>query len=202
MAGLRELLTMRRVLAVWSTGQHSAAVANCHSLVRLRGVILVKLKPNSRRFGERKLRVGSHGNPRSPPSCGGVCTVGCWCHHIGPASQPRSNDSASRLRPRTACMLSESILGAIPAGRGTRRDCVARVEREGFEPSDPVSLVNALAVRPIRPLSHLSEWTESTARSCQIPQIDETTVDPARHPRRLVHYQHGRAVHLVVGERH
>ena len=29
-------------------------------------------------------------------------------------------------------------------------------EREGFEPSDKVSLVNSLAVSPIRPLSHLS----------------------------------------------
>jgi hypothetical protein len=31
-----------------------------------------------------------------------------------------------------------------------------RAEREGFEPSDPVSQVNSLAVSPIRPLSHLS----------------------------------------------
>ena len=29
-------------------------------------------------------------------------------------------------------------------------------EREGFEPSDPVTQVNSLAVSPIRPLSHLS----------------------------------------------
>ena len=33
---------------------------------------------------------------------------------------------------------------------------VACAEREGFEPSDPVSQVNSLAVSPIRPLSHLS----------------------------------------------
>ena len=32
----------------------------------------------------------------------------------------------------------------------------SRAEREGFEPSDPVSQVNSLAVSPIRPLSHLS----------------------------------------------
>ena len=32
-------------------------------------------------------------------------------------------------------------------------------EREGFEPSDPVSQVNSLAVSPIRPLSHLSLGT-------------------------------------------
>ena len=31
-------------------------------------------------------------------------------------------------------------------------------EREGFEPSDPVSQVNSLAVSPIRPLSHLSRY--------------------------------------------
>jgi integrase len=34
-----------------------------------------------------------------------------------------------------------------------------RAEREGFEPSDPVTQVNSLAVSPIRPLSHLSNWT-------------------------------------------
>ena len=33
---------------------------------------------------------------------------------------------------------------------------VPRAEREGFEPSDPVTQVNSLAVNPIRPLSHLS----------------------------------------------
>ena len=42
------------------------------------------------------------------------------------------------------------------------RDSVAHsarhhtAEREGFEPSDPVTQVNSLAVSPIRPLSHLS----------------------------------------------
>ena len=33
-------------------------------------------------------------------------------------------------------------------------------EREGFEPSDPVSQVNSLAVSPIRPLSHLSKRSD------------------------------------------
>ena len=35
----------------------------------------------------------------------------------------------------------------------------SRAEREGFEPSDPVTQVNSLAVSPIRPLSHLSSRT-------------------------------------------
>src|SRR5580698_3868469 len=35
-------------------------------------------------------------------------------------------------------------------------------EREGFEPSDPVSQVNSLAVSPIRPLSHLSRVSDPT----------------------------------------
>ena len=35
-------------------------------------------------------------------------------------------------------------------------DGVTSAEREGFEPSDPVTQVNSLAVSPIRPLSHLS----------------------------------------------
>ena len=42
-------------------------------------------------------------------------------------------------------------------GAGARRAGQA-AEREGFEPSDPVSPVNSLAVSPIRPLSHLSTW--------------------------------------------
>src|SRR5664280_1008763 len=33
---------------------------------------------------------------------------------------------------------------------------ITRAEREGFDPSDPVTQVNSLAVSPIRPLSHLS----------------------------------------------
>ena len=36
--------------------------------------------------------------------------------------------------------------------------CPGPAEREGFEPSDPVSQVNSLAVSPIRPLSHLSRY--------------------------------------------
>src|ERR1700749_2571142 len=35
-------------------------------------------------------------------------------------------------------------------------------EREGFEPSGPVSQANSLAVSPIRPLSHLSLTTMLT----------------------------------------
>jgi hypothetical protein len=42
-----------------------------------------------------------------------------------------------------------------PRAHGPRK----QAEREGFEPSDPVSQVNSLAVSPIRPLSHLSWWT-------------------------------------------
>ncbi len=54
-----------------------------------------------------------------------------------------------------------TVLGGPPrraqcSGRHTpvRDD---RAEREGFEPSDPVTQVNSLAVSPIRPLSHLSQ---------------------------------------------
>src|SRR5438270_13722493 len=41
-------------------------------------------------------------------------------------------------------------------GKSTRYCTQNGAEREGFEPSDPVSQVNSLAVSPIRPLSHLS----------------------------------------------
>ena len=40
-----------------------------------------------------------------------------------------------------------------------------RAEREGFEPSDPVTQVNSLAVSPIRPLSHLSSRTFAFRRT-------------------------------------
>jgi hypothetical protein len=41
------------------------------------------------------------------------------------------------------------------------RTSTSRAEREGFEPSDPVTQVNSLAVSPIRPLSHLSSGISS-----------------------------------------
>ena len=49
-----------------------------------------------------------------------------------------------------------------------------RAEREGFEPSDPVTQVKSLAVTPIRPLSHLSSRTfkfgrDQLSRACPRP---------------------------------
>ncbi len=65
----------------------------------------------------------------------------------------------------------------------TTRRCRCNVgllaEREGFEPSDPVSQVNSLAVSPIRPLSHLSrvkhpskatDWRTSEERHTSPPE--------------------------------
>ena len=49
---------------------------------------------------------------------------------------------------------------------------VVSAERQGFEPWDPVSQVNSLAVSPIRPLSHLSwhfldhSWTKLVGSPC------------------------------------
>ena len=42
------------------------------------------------------------------------------------------------------------------ASRGSRRERPRRAERVGFEPTDHLAAVNALAGRPIRPLWHLS----------------------------------------------
>jgi hypothetical protein len=47
-------------------------------------------------------------------------------------------------------------------------------EKEGFEPSDPVSQVPSLAVRSIRPLSHFSMPDESDG--CQ---LFHTAANPA-----------------------
>ena len=47
--------------------------------------------------------------------------------------------------------------------RFVKQPCVA--EKEGFEPSDPVSQVNSLAVSPIRPLSHFSTLGEPNSQT-------------------------------------
>ena len=61
-----------------------------------------------------------------------------------------------RLRALSPCADRESGRQI----RGLRRQPIGgtalAAEREGFEPSDPVTQVNSLAVSPIRPLSHLS----------------------------------------------
>jgi hypothetical protein len=43
-----------------------------------------------------------------------------------------------------------------------------RAEREGFEPSDPVTQVKSLAVTPIRPLSHLSSRAFASRRGADV----------------------------------
>ena len=43
-------------------------------------------------------------------------------------------------------------------------------EREGFEPSGPVSQANSLAVSPIRPLSHLSSLPDRSIRRLVLEQ--------------------------------
>jgi hypothetical protein len=65
--------------------------------------------------------------------------------------------------PVCAAPVAALMTGAVVSWLSTMsRDSVAavsrhpRAEREGFEPSDPVTQVNSLAVSPIRPLSHLS----------------------------------------------
>ena len=69
------------------------------------------------------------------------------------------------------------------AARPTQRRRRILAEREGFEPSDPVSQVNSLAVSPIRPLSHLSRTDQS-----KLPSRARATADrsgSARPPRGL-----------------
>ena len=58
---------------------------------------------------------------------------------------------------------------SVPAG-------ASKAEREGFEPSDPVSQVNSLAVSPIRPLSHLS-LTSTVADRRYEPHTQVTVFD-------------------------
>ena len=68
-------------------------------------------------------------------------------------------------RPLHAQMFgAECLHGPVlaPVRRAAKRpNPQVTAEREGFEPSDPVSQVNSLAVSPIRPLSHLSRPPQS-----------------------------------------
>ncbi len=67
----------------------------------------------------------------------------------------RTGGSSARWRSGLVVVAGMRTPGPGPApshaGPGPER-----AEREGFEPSDPVTQVNSLAVSPIRPLSHLS----------------------------------------------
>jgi hypothetical protein len=57
-------------------------------------------------------------------------------------------------------------------------------EREGFEPSDPVSQVNSLAVSPIRPLSHLSKGLEPITRQIfRVPGTERVGSVDRRRPK-------------------
>jgi hypothetical protein len=56
---------------------------------------------------------------------------------------------------------SISAGGRRPHGFCHRAEPSNLAEKEGFEPSDPVSQANSLAVSPIRPLSHFSRIPES-----------------------------------------
>ena len=65
-------------------------------------------------------------------------------------------------------------------------------EREGFEPSDKVSLVNSLAVSPIRPLSHLSKHSDLLGQRSRAvgPVVDRLTSQALLR-------RHGRAIGRV-----
>ena len=92
------------------------------------------------------------GSRHRPPTHG----KGRWegsDHNPAPRSQER------RLTPATLTAgveMSANIVH-VPVGFTGGNDFVPPpAEREGFEPSEPVSQLNSLAVSPIRPLSHLS----------------------------------------------
>ena len=73
----------------------------------------------------------------------------------------RSDRSTVATRPAARRRAAGDLgISRTPTSRDTVASAVPesghRAEREGFEPSDPVSQVNSLAVSPIRPLSHLS----------------------------------------------
>ena len=105
-------------------------------------------------LGRRPRRGGSPDPPDVPPAC--PSQPGSW----GTPESATSTDS----RPLVLLTASRDHHGggarrARRSGHlwfGHSRVPVPRAEREGFEPSDPVTQVNSLAVNPIRPLSHLS----------------------------------------------
>jgi hypothetical protein len=98
----------------------------------------------------------------------GSCT-GCTQRAAGlyPGEPPGSPQGSCRALPRGAAGLRPGArprpTRATPAyeaaslfSRYRPADRYRPAEREGFEPSEPVTRLNSLAVSPIRPLSHLS----------------------------------------------
>ena len=101
----------------------------------------------------------------APATVGGFVALGlAGCR---PACPSRPGSSGSPGSPASNCSVTAQSTGAAvnrPRGRGyAAPGAKSRAEREGFEPSDPVSQVNSLAVSPIRPLSHLSNWARDDA---------------------------------------
>jgi hypothetical protein len=106
---------------------------------------------------ETPSRAGAEGNPTTFRGDGHKEREYLWVAFRQPAAHPYSTSlnqrfSLSQARGNAGARRCRSRQGI--AARDFARHPLA--EREGFEPSDEISLVNSLAVSPIRPLSHLS----------------------------------------------
>src|SRR5829696_1970292 len=88
-------------------------------------------------------RVALHPSGEGPQSCRAVIEMQHWSHP----------DDIDVTRPRRRSVSDAHVVGGPTTG----------AERVGFEPTDHLAMVNALAGRPVRPLRHLSRDGRSVA---------------------------------------
>ncbi len=137
-----------------SFGAHLGAIA-AFGLVWARFLLSDATKSAGR---AQKRRLGREPRGTQPPSAvtatKSANTSGCLpaarCSYLFNSLNQRFSLSQASGTPTARPCRSHQGIAA--------RDCARHplAEREGFEPSDEISLVNSLAVSPIRPLSHLS----------------------------------------------
>jgi hypothetical protein len=97
---------------------------------------------------------------------GGFGVVSVGRHGNGrPVYSVRHETATSPSRKRHACHSGTASPEPEERPTGAPWRCAGRVaERVGFEPTDRITTINALAGRPIRPLWHLSWEPRSVAR--------------------------------------
>jgi hypothetical protein len=141
---------------------------------------------------------------RSDRQFGSTTTSPIWTPARWPTASTRSDSSSwTRHAPCASPRDDGWELTLMQVRLSVMSRDITMAEREGFEPSDPVTQVNSLAVSPIRPLSHLSLPGQSlfsvassdlvVSLSHSRPRVDGTGPDEdGRRTRRQKHTAAGR----------